>query len=39
MDLQMPEMDGIEATRRIRAPESAVANPQIPVIAMTAHAM
>jgi signal transduction histidine kinase/DNA-binding response OmpR family regulator/HPt (histidine-containing phosphotransfer) domain-containing protein len=39
MDLQMPEMDGIEATRRIRAPESAVANHLIPVIAMTAHAM
>jgi HPt (histidine-containing phosphotransfer) domain-containing protein len=35
----MPEMAGFEATRRIRDPRSAVLNPAIPIIAMTAHAM
>ena len=39
MDMQMPEMDGLEATRLIRDPQSAVRNHQIPIIAMTAHAM
>jgi signal transduction histidine kinase/DNA-binding response OmpR family regulator/HPt (histidine-containing phosphotransfer) domain-containing protein len=39
MDVQMPEMDGLEATRRIRDPHSTVLNPKIPIIAMTAHAM
>jgi PAS domain S-box-containing protein len=39
MDVQMPEMDGFEATRRIRNSQSAVPNHQIPVIAMTAHTM
>jgi CheY-like chemotaxis protein len=39
MDVQMPEMDGLEATRRIRAEDSPARNPRIPIIALTAHAM
>jgi PAS domain S-box-containing protein len=39
MDVQMPEMDGYEATRLIRSPHSAVRNHQVPIIAMTANAM
>ena len=39
MDVQMPEMDGFEATRAIRNPQSAIPNRRIPIIAMTAHAM
>jgi PAS domain S-box-containing protein len=39
MDVQMPEMDGFEATRLIREPTSSVRNHGIPVIALTAHAM
>jgi signal transduction histidine kinase/DNA-binding response OmpR family regulator len=37
MDVQMPDMDGYEVTRRIRAADSSVLNPKVPVIAMTAH--
>jgi CheY-like chemotaxis protein len=39
MDVQMPVMDGLDATRIIRSPESHVLNHAVPVIAMTAHAM
>jgi CheY-like chemotaxis protein/HPt (histidine-containing phosphotransfer) domain-containing protein len=37
MDMRMPVMDGIEATRRIRGPQSSALNRQIPIIAMTAN--
>ena len=37
MDMRMPEMDGVEATRHIRDPLSSVLNHEIPVIAMTAN--
>jgi PAS domain S-box-containing protein len=39
MDIQMPEMDGLEACRQLRLSTSPALNPAVPVIAMTAHAM
>lgn len=39
MDAQMPEMDGYDATKAIRARDSKVLNRTIPVIALTANAM
>jgi two-component system sensor histidine kinase/response regulator len=38
MDIQMPEMDGIDATAWIRAKEKA-SRRRLPIIAVTAHAM
>jgi PAS domain S-box-containing protein len=39
MDIQMPGMDGMEAAQRIRNGETGEANRNIPIIALTAHAM
>ena len=39
MDISMPEMDGRDATRAIRAIEGERMLPRIPVVALTAHAM
>jgi CheY-like chemotaxis protein len=39
MDVQMPEMDGFEATGIIRDPNSKVLDHNVHIIAMTAHAM
>ena len=40
MDIQMPEMDGFEATRLLREREEAGGEgARVPVVAMTAHAM
>jgi PAS domain S-box-containing protein len=39
MDVQMPIMGGLEATRRIRASSGLGATSRIPIVALTAHAM
>jgi signal transduction histidine kinase/CheY-like chemotaxis protein len=39
MDVQMPEMDGMEAARKIRAGEAGDRNVSIPIAALTAYAM
>ena len=39
MDIQMPEMDGFEATRHIRALEKEQGKGRISIVALTAHAM
>lgn len=39
MDVEMPEMDGLEATRRIREHERERGDGETPVLALTAHAL
>lgn len=39
MDVEMPKMDGLEATRRIRQAESEHGDQNVPIIMVTAHAL
>jgi CheY-like chemotaxis protein len=39
MDCNMPELDGLEATRQLRAGTGGVRDPDVAVIALTANAM
>jgi PAS domain S-box-containing protein len=39
MDIQMPKLDGLEATATLRNPLAGVRNPYVIVVALTAHAM
>jgi PAS domain S-box-containing protein len=39
MDIEMPEMDGLEATRRIREAERAGGAKAMPILALTGHAV
>jgi CheY-like chemotaxis protein len=39
MDVEMPGVDGLEATRRIRGGEAAGIRRDIPIVALTAHAL
>ena len=39
MDCEMPEVDGYEATRRIRDPGTGALNPRVPIVAVTANAI
>lgn len=39
MDVEMPVMDGLQATRLLRNPETGALDPNVPIIAVTAHAL
>ncbi|MCJ2166008.1 MULTISPECIES: PAS domain-containing hybrid sensor histidine kinase/response regulator [unclassified Pseudodesulfovibrio] len=39
MDIQMPIMDGVSATRAIRDPNSGALDPTVPIVALTAYAL
>jgi two-component system secretion sensor histidine kinase SsrA len=37
MDIWLPDMDGIEATLRVRTADPRMMNPDIPIIGLSAH--